>query len=137
WVARPPEGADDPWVAAVAPGRAVAALAGPPGRVYLIDVKTGKFVLGYVPHDPALPNPAADPAAAARPGRTVRALAFGPDGTRLASGGADGTVRVWDAADPAALAGRYLKSGGPSDGVPPLAVLREHSAPVTAVAFGP
>jgi WD40 repeat protein/serine/threonine protein kinase len=47
-------------------------------------------------------------------------VAFSPDGTRLASTGQDGTVRLWDAAD-----GRTLH------------VLRGHTGEVMSVAFSP
>jgi WD40 repeat protein/tRNA A-37 threonylcarbamoyl transferase component Bud32 len=51
---------------------------------------------------------------------TVRCVAFSPDGKRLASGGEDRTVQVWDAAS----GKRYL-------------TLEGHADQVTAVAFSP
>jgi WD40 repeat protein len=50
----------------------------------------------------------------------IHAIAFSPDGTRLASGSADRTVRIWD----------------PIFGQEVL-VLRGHASTVTAVAFSP
>jgi WD40 repeat protein len=50
----------------------------------------------------------------------VVSVAFDPDGKRLASGGADGEVRVWDA-----VTGE------------PVATLRGHSGRVLALAFAP
>jgi WD40 repeat protein len=52
----------------------------------------------------------------------VHAVAFGPDGSFLVSGGSDCTVRVWDLA---AAAGRQRFA------------LRGHTAPVSGVAFAP
>ena len=78
WVARRPAEADGPSAAAVAPDGAVAAFAGPTGPISLIDMKTGKFVLTYAPHDPALPDPTARPDPSPRNGDVVRA--GGPGG---------------------------------------------------------
>src|SRR5262249_9790287 len=47
-------------------------------------------------------------------------LVFSPDGTRLASGGEDGTARLWDSATGA-----------------PLATCRGHASRVVSVAFSP
>jgi WD40 repeat protein len=50
----------------------------------------------------------------------IMAMAFGPDGKRLATGSADHTIRVWD-----------LEGGGAAR------VLTGHAGPVLAVAFSP
>jgi WD40 repeat protein len=68
-------------------------------------------------------NRAVHPEVAVLQGHTVgsvRCVAFSPDGHRAATGGNDGTARLWDAAS-----GREL------------AVLRGHASGVAAVAFSP
>lgn len=42
----------------------------------------------------------------------VRTLAFDPDGTRLASGGPDRTVRIWSVAEEKQLAIHTIPKGG-------------------------
>src|SRR5262249_41226645 len=71
--------------------------------------------------DPAANKPVCPPL----PGKNVRCLAFGPDGSRLAIGGFEdardtGFVKVWDC--------RTARE---------LATLRGHSNPLTGLAFSP
>jgi WD40 repeat protein len=73
------------------------------GHVTLWDLDTGAAVATLTGHE--------DP---------VRAVAFSPDGTRLASGGNDGTVRLWDPVTGTAVA-----------------TITGHKNPVRAVAFSP
>jgi WD40 repeat protein len=69
----------------------------------LWDTETGSQILSVVGHD-----------------HSLECVAFSPDGTRLASGSVDRTVRIWDA-----LSGQEVL------------VLKGHSEAVTSVAFSP
>jgi RNA polymerase sigma factor (sigma-70 family) len=149
-----------PFVVALAPDGKLAATG---ARPRLWDTATGKELAVLIPlKRPALPPPGFQPPPEHVP---VRAVAFSPDGSLLATGGQDGTVKFWEVAKrseratpkPAAAqpAGAVLALAFRPDGEvlavaagkavrlwevasgKELAVCSGHAGPVGAVAFTP
>lgn len=99
----------DAWVLASAPDGTLAAADGPVIRLW--DPTTGEDVGRLTGHGPAAFEDASD----------IGSLAFSPDGSLLASGGGDGTLRIWEAST-----GRAIH-----------VVEEAHPGVVSAVAFSP
>jgi WD40 repeat protein/serine/threonine protein kinase len=100
---RPSFGSSNP-VPSISPsGERLAAVGADARTIELYDVTTGTAIVALRGHE-----------------APIFALAYSPDGRRLASGSADGTVRLWDPA-----AGEEL------------AVLRGHEGPIERLSFSP
>jgi len=67
------------------------------GRVQIWDVTTGDKIITYHGHDDVPRLPASDGTIEVSEDEGARAVAWSPDGTRIASGGDDNTAQIWNA----------------------------------------
>jgi WD40 repeat protein len=105
------------WSLSLAPDGHTLAVGGDDGTTRLWNIDSPALTPGIGPPIEGLGQ---EPSAHA----TERSVAFSPNGHRLATGGADGTVALWDVGDPTAP---NLRPLAPPDG----------AAPVYAMAFSP